>query len=201
MQDGINLYVTHDRLNNAIFRHKLHPISKIIFACLKTFDAQNSVVSSVLRELDTGKKFIVSDLAGKAPKTRPIDGIMKWLDALRKNNIFNIDHNSNNNKNDKFSSPPSPSAFNDFIPPILPPPPPPVFNNLSQLPPPIFNNFNQPSPPTCNNAFSQSPKKTHNFNCKIYWKRNWEGQNLNQKGSLKILTRPHPRYLILLKLK
>ena len=129
----------------------------------------------MLRELDTGKKFIVSDLAGKAPKTRPIDGIMKWLDALRKNNIFNIDHNSNNNKNDKFSSPPSPSAFNDFIPPILPPPPPPVFNNLSQLPPPIFNNFNQPSPPTCNNAFSQSPKKTHNFNCKIYWKRNWEG--------------------------
>ena len=31
MQDGINLYVTHDRLNNASFRHKLHPISKIIF--------------------------------------------------------------------------------------------------------------------------------------------------------------------------
>ena len=31
MQDDINLYVTHDRLNNASFRQKLDPISRNIF--------------------------------------------------------------------------------------------------------------------------------------------------------------------------
>ena len=66
MQDDINLYVTRDRFNNASFRQKLDPISKnifrrqnpleVVFQVISTFDAQNSVVGSLLRELDIAKK-------------------------------------------------------------------------------------------------------------------------------------------------
>ena len=62
MQDDINLYITGDRLNNASFRQKLNPISKnifrsqnpveLVFEDISTFDAQNPVVRSLLRELD-----------------------------------------------------------------------------------------------------------------------------------------------------
>ena len=78
IQDDINLYVTLDRLNNASFRQKVDPISKnifrrqnpleFIFQDISTFDAQNPVVGSLLRELDIGKKDIASDLVKKAPK-------------------------------------------------------------------------------------------------------------------------------------
>ena len=78
IQDDINLYVTRDRLNNASFRQKVDPISKnifrrqnpleFIFQDISTFDAQNPVVGSLLRELDIGKKDIASDLVKKAPK-------------------------------------------------------------------------------------------------------------------------------------
>ena len=77
MQDDINLYVTQDRLNNASFRQKLDPISKnifrrqnpleLVFEDISTFDAQNLIVGSFLRELDIGKKDIPSDLVKKAP--------------------------------------------------------------------------------------------------------------------------------------
>ena len=67
MQDDINLYVKRDRLNNATFRQKLDQISKIpisrsrnplklVFQDISTFDAQNPVVGSLLRELNIGKK-------------------------------------------------------------------------------------------------------------------------------------------------
>ena len=72
MQDDINLYVTRDKLNNASFRQKLDQISKNIFRCqnplelvfedISTFDAQNSVVRSLLREPDIWKKYITNDL-------------------------------------------------------------------------------------------------------------------------------------------
>ena len=42
----------------------------IFFARFRTSDAQNLVISSFLKELDTGKKFIVSDHVGKAPRPR-----------------------------------------------------------------------------------------------------------------------------------
>ena len=78
MQDDTNLYVTRDRLNNASFRKKPDPISKnifqkqnpleLIFQDISTFDAQNFVVGSLVRELDIGKKDIASDLVKKATK-------------------------------------------------------------------------------------------------------------------------------------
>ena len=78
IQDDIHLYITHDRPNNVSLRKRLDPISKniilrqssleLVFVCFRTFDAQNSVVSSLLRELDIGKKDIASDLLGKVPR-------------------------------------------------------------------------------------------------------------------------------------
>ena len=60
MQDDINLYVMRDKINNASFRQKLDPISrnifrrqnplKLVFQDISTFDAQNPVAGSLLRE-------------------------------------------------------------------------------------------------------------------------------------------------------
>ena len=155
MQDNINLYLTFDRLSNASFRQNLDPMSKnifrrqnsleLVFQDISTFDAQNPVVGSLLRELDIRKKDIASDLVKKAPKPGLINDIQKRLDALREDNFFN-NHNNNN-----FSPPPSPPpTFNNFIPPPKPPPSPPSFNNFIPPPPqppplpPTFNNFNLP---------------------------------------------------------
>ena len=67
MQTEINHYVTRDRIINASFRQKLDPISKNtlrrqnplepLLEDISTFDAENPIVSSLLRELDVGKKY------------------------------------------------------------------------------------------------------------------------------------------------
>ena len=66
MQSNINHYVTKDRINNASFQQKLDRISKnilrrqnpleLVFEDISTFDAENPIVGSLLRELDVGKK-------------------------------------------------------------------------------------------------------------------------------------------------
>ena len=66
MQTDINHYVIGDRINNASFRQKLDPISKnilrrqnpleLVFEDVSTFDAENRIVGSMLRELDVRKK-------------------------------------------------------------------------------------------------------------------------------------------------
>ena len=66
MQRDINHYVTKGRLHNASFRQKLDPISKnilrrqnppeLVFEDIFTFDAENPIARSLLRELDVGKK-------------------------------------------------------------------------------------------------------------------------------------------------
>ena len=67
IQTNINHYVTRDRINNDRFRQNLNPISKnilrrqnpleFVFEDVSTFDAENPIVGSLLRELDVGKKF------------------------------------------------------------------------------------------------------------------------------------------------
>ena len=62
----IDHYVTRDRLNNASFRQKLDPIVKnifrrqnllkIVFEDISTFDAQNLIIGSLLREFGIEKK-------------------------------------------------------------------------------------------------------------------------------------------------
>ena len=71
-------YVTHDRLDNASFRQKLDAISKnifirqnlleLVFQDTSTFDAQNTAIGSLLKELDIDKKDVTSDLVGKAQR-------------------------------------------------------------------------------------------------------------------------------------
>ena len=65
IQTDINHYVTRDRINDASFRQKLDPISKNILRRLNplelvsedasTFDAENPVAGSLLRETDLKK--------------------------------------------------------------------------------------------------------------------------------------------------
>ena len=64
MQTDINYYVAKDRINNAVFRQKLDPITKnilrkenpfeLVFEGISTFDAENPIVGSLLKELNVG---------------------------------------------------------------------------------------------------------------------------------------------------
>ena len=77
MQSDINHYVRKGRMNNANFRQKLDPISKnilrrqipleLVFEDISTFDKENPIVGSLLKELDVGKKVLASDLIKQAP--------------------------------------------------------------------------------------------------------------------------------------
>ena len=77
IQRDINHYVTWHRINNASFRQKLDPISKnilrrqnpleLVFEDLSTFDAENPIVGSLLREIDIKKKQSDSDFIKSLP--------------------------------------------------------------------------------------------------------------------------------------
>ena len=66
IQTDINYYVTRDRINDASFRQKLDQISKnnlrkqnpleLVFEHISTFDGENPIVGSLLREIDLKKK-------------------------------------------------------------------------------------------------------------------------------------------------
>ena len=72
IQNDINHYVTRDRINNASFRQRLDPISKnilkrqnpleLVFEDISTFDGENPIVGSVLRELDIKKNSLIAIL-------------------------------------------------------------------------------------------------------------------------------------------
>ena len=77
IQTDINHYVTRDRINDASFRQKLDPISKnilrrqnpleLVFEDISTFDAENPIVGSLLREIDFNKNLIDSDFIKSLP--------------------------------------------------------------------------------------------------------------------------------------
>ena len=120
MQTDINHYVTRDRINNASFRQNLDPIGKNIirrqnpleffFEVISTFDAENAIVGSLLRELDVDKKDAVSDLVKKAPRPPGLDN------SLRKRLKLSDGPEKKDDNNNDISPPPSP-----------PPQPPPSF--------------------------------------------------------------------------
>ena len=66
IQMDINHYVIRDRINDASFRQRLDPISKnilrrqnpleLVFEDISTFDAENPIAGSLLREIDIKKK-------------------------------------------------------------------------------------------------------------------------------------------------
>ena len=136
MQTDINHYVTRDRINNASFRQKLDPISKniirrqnpleLVFEDISTFDAENPIVGSLLKELDVGKKDITSELVKKTPRPPIFDNYLK-------------------NRLNKFKDRPEPKDDNDNdlsplpLPPSFPPPPPPPHSGRPPSPPPSFS--------------------------------------------------------------
>ena len=99
MQDDINMYVLCDRLNNPSFRQKLDPIAKnvfrrqkpleLVFKDISTFDAQNPIIGSLLKELDIGKKRYHKHFNKKAPNPVDIE-VQSRLDALKNNKIILI---------------------------------------------------------------------------------------------------------------
>ena len=142
MQDDIDHHVTRDRLNNASFRQRVDSISEnifqrqssleLVFEDISTFDAQNSTVGFLLRELDIGKKDLASELIKKAPRPSIDLSIQKRLEAFRN------DNSGFSNNNGGAPSPlPSPPGFNNFIPPLqFPPPLPPSSQRPRYFPPP-----------------------------------------------------------------
>ena len=72
IQTDINHYVTRDRTNDASFRQKLDPISKnilrrqnplgLVFKDISTFDAENLIVGTLLREIDLKKNSLTAIL-------------------------------------------------------------------------------------------------------------------------------------------
>ena len=128
--------MTKDRLNNASFRQKLDPISKnilrrqnpleLVFKDISTFDAENPIVGSLLRELDVGKKDVASDLIKKSLRPPRLDfTIQNRLNKLKERNEII----GSNNLSPPLSLPPS-----SFLPP--PPPPSPSFLGSNQYVPP-----------------------------------------------------------------
>ena len=75
IQTDINHYVTRDRINDASFRQKLDPISKnilrrqnpleLVFEGISTFDAENPIVGSLLREIDLKKNSLTAILLNR----------------------------------------------------------------------------------------------------------------------------------------
>ena len=75
IQTDINHYVTWDRINDASFRQKLDPISKnilrrqnpleLVFEDISTFDAENPIVGSLLREIDLKKNSLTAILLNR----------------------------------------------------------------------------------------------------------------------------------------
>ena len=94
MQTDINHYVTRDRIKDASFRQKLDPISKnilrrqnpleLVFEDISTFDAENPIVGSLLREVDIRKKQTDSDFIKSIPSHPGKEfEIQKRLNRLR----------------------------------------------------------------------------------------------------------------------
>ena len=152
MQNDINHYVTRDRINTASFRRKLYSVSKnilrqqnpleLLFENISTFDAENLIAGSLLRERDVGKKVLASDLMKNAPAPPGKD----YATQNRLNRLRDVQEPTNNNNNNNIFPLPSPPALPLGPRPFIPPLPP------FQPSPSVFNSF-QPPAPESNNSF------------------------------------------------
>ena len=97
IQTDSNHYVTKDRINDASFRQRSDPISKniwrrqnpleLVFEDISTFDAENPIVGSLLREIYIKKKQSESDFIKSLPSHPGKEfEIKKRLDKLRRIN-------------------------------------------------------------------------------------------------------------------
>ena len=121
IQTDIIDYVTRDRINDASFRQKWDRISKkiirkqnaleLVFGDISTFDGENPILGSLLREIDLSKKQTDSEFIKSLPsQPRKELEIQKQLDKLRdlkrinSNNRNNRNNNNNNNNNNNDSN-------------------------------------------------------------------------------------------------
>ena len=112
IQTDINHYVTRDRINDASLKQKLDPISKnilrrqnpveVVFEDVSTFDAENPIVGSLLREIDLNKNQTVtlSNLCqvNQAKNLRYKKDLTDQV-TQRYNKKNDNNNNSNNNNN------------------------------------------------------------------------------------------------------
>ena len=141
IQTEIDHYVARDRINNDSFRQKLDPISKnivrrqnpleLVFENISTFDTENLIVTSLLKELDVGRKDVASHLVKKAPGPPGINiAFRNRLDKLRNRQKPN-ENNNNFSPLPSLPALPLPPSGPLFPPSQLPPPPtssiPPIF--------------------------------------------------------------------------
>ena len=136
IQGELNLYRMDGKLNSAIFRRKLDPISKnvirnespieFLFKNLKHFDAQNPVIGNLIKEIDIGKKKDLSKILKGAPGIIDLE-LMLRLNRVRDDKTFNADRNNNNDNNNNNlppTPPPAPYFLPNFGPDQLPQSPP-----------------------------------------------------------------------------
>ena len=137
---------------------------ELVFEDISTFDAENPIIGSLLRELDVKKKVLANDVIKGAPTLPSRD----YEIQNRLNRLKDCQEPKNNNNNNlspppSLLPPPPPSPPASFI---LPPPAPfrpplSVFDlfqlqatrtdNNFQPPPSIFDSFQQPAPRTDKN--------------------------------------------------
>ena len=142
---------------------------ELVFEDISTFDAENPIVCSLLREIDIKEKQWNSDFITSFPSQPGKEfEIQKRFDRLRGIGRTNFNDSNNNNNNNNNINPGGGTNLNNFSlgpPPSLPtiedfiengaPPPPPAFppggagQNIS------FNNV--PIPPLRNNNFNVIP--------------------------------------------
>ena len=95
IQTDSNHYVTKDRINDASFRERLDPISKnilrrqnpleLVFEDISTFDAENPIVGSLLREIYIKKNSRIAIFIKSLPSHPGKEfEIKKRLDKLRR---------------------------------------------------------------------------------------------------------------------
>ena len=151
IQTDINHYVTRDRINNASFRQKLDPISRniirrqnsleLVFEDISTFDSENPIVNSLLREVDYRKKQTDSDFIKSLPSQPGKEfEIKKRLDKLRGTATNNFNNNNNSNVN--------PGGGGINISGLGPPPTLPKIEDLTDNGPEVTSNVFLPPPPS-----------------------------------------------------
>ena len=155
---------------------------ELVFEDISTFDAENPIVRSLLREIDLKKKQTDSDFVKSLPSHPGKEfEIKKRLDKLRGLDTSDNIYNNNNKNNIDFGEPPSLPSIEDFLdggprPPQPPPPPlPPSFNGD------LFNKPNVLIP----------PPSTEDFNVKInkarptIWKKGIENNLFGSQAQMK----------------
>ena len=167
IQSDIDLYVTRGRHNHSSFRRKLDPIEKnvwrtenplaLLFKDVSSFDAQNPVTGSLLREIDLGKRSTNSDLIKKSLSKAPDINDTILLQSFKKFQETPINYNDNDDNNDDDNNGNNINNSNNFD-----------YNNTSLSPP--------TSPVKLGDIFKTTPPSFHFNNVELQQEQQQEQQ-------------------------